>query len=66
MKTKHPDILNIIDDKLDMKIRNVKIQTSWHVMGHWTKLRYTEKIQALMDEFHLSYGRIEDIIQEEE
>ena len=63
MASKHPDLLNAIDDKIEMKIRNVKIQTYWHTMGRWTKLSYRQKIQFLMDEFHLSHSRIEDIIE---
>ena len=55
-------ILNLIDDKLDLKIRNVKIRTIWDVMKRWTEVGYTARIQHLMDEFHLSYSRIEDII----
>ena len=63
---KHPDILNLIDDKLDQKIRNVKIRTIWDYMKRWTDVRYTARIQRLMEEYHLSYQRIEQIIKEEE
>ena len=66
MKLKHPDILNLIDDRLDQKIRNVKIRTIWDVMKRWTDVGYTARIQHLMDEYHLSYQRIEQIIKEEE
>ena len=59
---KHIDILSMIDDKLDMKIRDEKIRTTWDVMSHWTKLKYKEKIQYLMSEYHLSLSRIEDIV----
>ena len=62
---KHKAILNYIDDKIDQKIRNEKIRVSWDVMGNFTKLKYTEKIHALMKEYHLSYGRIETIIQKD-
>ncbi len=37
MKLKHPDILNLIDEKLDQKIRNVKIRTVWNVLKSLTK-----------------------------
>ncbi len=63
---KHPDILNLIDDKLDQKNRNVKIRTLWDYMKNFTDIRYGERIQQLMDEFHLSYKRIEQIIKEEQ
>ena len=53
MKMKHPDILNLIDDKLEQKIRNVKIRTIWDVMKRWTEISYTARIQHLMDKFHL-------------
>ena len=66
MKMKHPDILNLIDDKLDLKIRDVKIRTIWDVMKRWTDVGYTARIQHLMAEFHLSYSRIEDIINIED
>ena len=66
MKTKHPDILHMIDDKLDQKIRNVKIRTIWDVMKNWTSVGYTARIEHLMKEFHLSYKSIEAIIKEEE
>ena len=56
----------LIDDKLDQKIRNVKVRTIWDVMKQWTDVGYTARIQHLMDEFHLSYSRIEDIINMEE
>ena len=66
MKLKHPDILNLIDEKLDQKIRNVKIRATWDYMKNWTDIRYAARIQSLMDQFHLSYQRIEQIIKEEE
>ena len=63
MSHKHPDILNLIDDKLDMKIRNVKIRTTWDVMKAWTDITYTARIQHLMAAYHLSYQRIESILR---
>ena len=56
----------MIDDKLDQKIRNVKIRTTWDVMKQWSDIRYAARIQMLMQEYHLSYKRIESIIKEEE
>jgi hypothetical protein len=63
---KHKDILSAIDDKLEQKIRNVKIQTIWKTMKAWTDVPYTKRVEHLMKQFHLSYGRIENIIYEEE
>ena len=50
---------------MEQKIRNAKIRVSWDVMGRFTELKYKDKIQALMKEYYLSYGRIEDIIQKD-
>ncbi len=66
MKLKHPDILNLIDDKLVHKIRNVKIKTAWEVMKRWTDVGYVKRIETLMEEYHLSYSRIESVIKEED
>ena len=66
MKAKHPDILNLIDDKLEQKIRNVKIRTSWDVMSDWKHINYKQKIEYLMERYHLSLKRIESIIKEED
>ena len=66
MNLKHKDILNHIDDKLDKKIRNVKIRTLWDYMKNWTDIKYTKRIEYLMENFHLSYARIEQIVKEEE
>ena len=63
---KHKDILNLIDDKLEQKIRNVKIRTLWEYMKNWTEVKYSARIQSLMDQFHLSYKRIEQIVQEKD
>jgi hypothetical protein len=57
---------NKLMEKLDIEIRNAKIVTAWEVMGRMTDLRYKEKIQELMKEYHLGYSRIEDIINMEE
>ena len=48
------------------KIRNVKIRTLWDYMKNFTDIRYGARIQQLMDEFHLSYKRIEQIVREEQ
>lgn len=48
--------------KLDEEVRNVQIVTAWDLLSHFTKLKYKEKIQYLMEQHHLSYSRIEDII----
>ena len=56
----------MIDDKLDQKIRNVKIRATWDAMKLWSGIRYGERIHHLMQEYHLSYKRIESIIKEEE
>ena len=63
---KHPDILNLLDDMLEQKIRNVKIRTTWEVMKDWTSVRYTKRIELLMERYHLSYSHIETIIRQEE
>ena len=57
---------NKLLEKLDIEIRNAKIVTTWEVMGRMTDLKYKEKIQELMKEYHLGYSRIEDIINMEE
>ena len=62
---KHKDILNLIDDKIDQKIRNEKIRVTWAVMGEWTKMKYRDKVQALMRDYHLSFSRIEDLIKKD-
>ena len=63
---KHPDILSIIDDKLDQKIRNIKIRTVWDYMKAWTDVPYTKRIEHLMSEYHLSFKSIEAIVHKEE
>ena len=57
--------MHLIDDKIDQKIRNEKIRVSWDVLGNFTKLKYKEKIHTLMQEYHLSYSRIEDLIKKD-
>ena len=53
MSYKHPDVLNLIDDKLDQKIRNVKIKTAWEVMKRWTQVGYVKRVESLMEQFDL-------------
>ena len=60
---KHKDILNLIDDKLDQKIRDEKIRILWDYMENWTEVKYVKRIEYLMDQFHLSYKRIEAIVR---
>ena len=38
----------------------------WEVMKRWTDVGYVKRIEALMEEYHLSYSRIESVIKEEE
>ena len=52
----------MIDGKLEQKIRDVEIRTSWAVLSTWTKMSYKEKINVLMKEYFLGFKRIEDII----
>ena len=55
---------NKLLDKLDIEVRNAKIVVFWDVMSRRIKLSYKEKVHALVEEYHLSYSRVEDIIQE--
>ena len=48
--------------KLDEEVRNALIVNSWHILSAFTKIERKEKIQYLMETYHLSYSRIEDII----
>ena len=48
--------------KLDEEVRNALIVNSWHLLSAFTKIERKEKIQYLMETYHLSYSRIEDII----
>ncbi len=53
---------NNILKKLDEEIRNSLIACSFDVLSHVTDLSYNDKIKYLMKEYHLSFSRIEDII----
>ena len=48
--------------KLDEEVRNALIVNSWELLTAFTKIERKEKIQYLMETYHLSYSRIEDII----
>ena len=53
---------NKLQQKIDEEVRNALIVNSWEMLSHFTKIKYKDKIQYLMDQYHLSYSRIEDII----
>jgi len=55
---------NKLLDKLDIEVRNAKIAILWDYMSNETEKSYKERVRYLMKEYYLSYGRIEDIIQE--
>ena len=50
-------------DQVDTEIRNISIVTAWDIMTGMTELNYKEKIQWLMEEYHLSDKSIEKIIR---
>ena len=64
-KYNHPDILNLIDPKLDQKIRNSCIRALWEFMSDQTDRKYKAKVTYLATLYHLSFSRIEDIIQKD-
>ena len=49
---------------LDREIRNVKIVTTFYVLGKFTKMKYDEKIKLLGMDYFLSAKAIEKIINE--
>ena len=51
-------------DQVDMEIRNISIVTAWDIMSLLTDYNYEQKIEWLMNEYHLSDKRIENIIKE--
>ena len=60
-----------IIDKLTIKTNSPPVKTRelhvlLEVMGKMTDLKYKDKIQELMKEYHLGYSRIEDTINMEE
>ena len=50
-------------DQVDTEIRNISIVTAWDIMTGMTELNYKEKIEWLMEEYHLSDKSIEKIIR---
>ena len=48
--------------KIDEEVRNALIVNSWELLSAFTGIKYKDKIQYLMEQYHLSYSRIEDII----
>ena len=54
---------NKLIDQVDTEIRNISIVTAWDIMTLLTELRYKEKIEWLVNEYHLSDKRIEEIIR---
>ena len=40
-------------DQVDTEIRNISIVTAWDIMSLLTELSYKEKIDWLMNEYHL-------------
>ena len=50
-------------DQVDTEIRNISIVTAWDIMTGMTELNYKEKIDWLMEEYHLSDKSIEKIIR---
>tara|TARA_Y100000004_G_C8932334_1_gene420582 strand:+ start:1049 stop:1240 length:192 start_codon:yes stop_codon:yes gene_type:complete len=57
-------VANILTDKLNTEIRNVKIATTYAVLSAMTSMKYREKIKMLADEYYLSEKRIEYIVKE--
>ena len=57
-------VANILMDKLDTEIRNVKIATTYAVLSVQTSMKYREKIKMLADEYYLSEKSIEKIVKD--
>ena len=55
---------NKLLNMLDREIRNVKIVTTFYVLGKFTKMKYDEKIKLLGMDYFLSAKAIEKIINE--
>jgi len=49
------------DKKTPPFLRADKVN-NWHLLTAFTKIERKDKIQYLMEQYHLSYSRIEDII----
>ena len=54
---------NKLMEQVDTEIRNISIVTAWDIMTGLTELSYKEKIDWLMNEYHLSDKRIEEILR---
>ena len=54
---------NKLMDQVDTEIRNISIVTAWDIMTGLTNMNYNQKIEWLMNEYHLSDKRIEEIIR---
>ena len=57
-------VANVLMDKLNIEIRNVKIATTYAVLSHQTNMKYKEKIKMLADEYYLSEKSIEKIVKD--
>jgi hypothetical protein len=51
-----------VEKRIDEEVRNALIVNTWDLLTGFTEVKYKDKIQYLMDRHHLSYSRIEDII----
>jgi len=51
-----------VEKRIDEEVRNALIVNTWDLLTGFTEVKYKDKIQHLMDQHHLSYSRIEDII----
>jgi len=51
-----------VEKRIDEEVRNALIVNTWDLLTGFTSVKYKDKIQYLMDRHHLSYSRIEDII----
>ena len=54
---------NKLMDQVDIEIRNISIVTAWDILSGLTELNYNQKIEWLMNEYHLSDKAIEKIIR---
>ena len=55
--------MNKLMDQVDIEIRNISIVTAWDILSGLTELNYNQKIEWLMNEYHLSDKAIEKIIR---
>ena len=53
---------NRLLQKLDEEVRNALIVNSWELLSEFTEIKYRQKVEYLMEQYHLSFSRIEDII----